>query len=82
MPVTIHEIARKAKVSIATVSRVVNDSSLVKSKTKEKVLKIINDMNYQPNLMARGLSRNVSQTLGLVAPSGIHIFNSEYFDSG
>lgn len=64
----IYEIAKLAGVSIATVSRVVNDSPKVSEKTKEKVLKIMEEQHYTPNVFARGLSMNSMRTVGLVCP--------------
>ena len=50
----IYDISEKAGVSIATVSRVLNDSPHVSQKTREKVLAVINDCDYVPNAFARG----------------------------
>ena len=55
MRVTIKDIAREAGVSVTTVSRVLNNKADVSDKTREKVLKIIDKMNYNPNSIARGL---------------------------
>ena len=52
---SIQKIARLAGVSVATVSRVLNNSDTVKDKNREKVLKAIKESNYQPNLLARQL---------------------------
>ena len=59
---TIYDVAREAGVSLATVSRVINGSSVVREKTKEKVMKVIDELNFKPNQIARGYSdhRNVS----------------------
>ena len=51
----IYDIAKLAGVSIATVSRVVNDSPLVSEKTKAKVRKVMEENSYTPNVFARGL---------------------------
>ncbi|GMQ63698.1 LacI family DNA-binding transcriptional regulator [Vallitalea maricola] len=67
-PITISDIAKKSKVSVATVSRVLNDSDKVKEQTKEKVLKAINELNYAPSDIARSLSRNITNTIGVVVP--------------
>lgn len=64
----IYEIAKLAGVSIATVSRVVNDSPKVSEKTKERVLQIMEENHYTPNVFARGLSMNSMRTVGLVCP--------------
>lgn len=66
--VNIYDIAKLAGVSIATVSRVVNDSPKVNDKTKEKVLKVMEDNHYTPNVFARGLGLNSMKTVGLVCP--------------
>lgn len=64
----IYEIAELAGVSIATVSRVVNDSPLVSEKTKARVLRVMEENNYTPNIFARGLGLNSMKTIGLVCP--------------
>lgn len=64
----IYDIASLAGVSIATVSRVVNDSPMVSEKTKAKVLKVMQDNHYTPNVFARGLGLNSMKTIGLVCP--------------
>ena len=53
--VTINDIAKKAKVSKSTVSKVINNYSGVGNDTKEKVLKIMKENNYWPNSVARSL---------------------------
>ena len=64
----IYDISEKAGVSIATVSRVLNDSPHVSQKTREKVLAVINDCDYVPNAFARGLGLNTMKTIGLLCP--------------
>ena len=56
---TIYDVAREAGVSLATVSRVINGSSVVREKTKEKVMKVIDELNFKPNQIARGLATNI-----------------------
>ena len=68
MTVTINDIAQKAKVSHATVSRVLNNSGYVKDETRKKVQKIINDLNYTPSDIARSLSRSKTNTIGVIIP--------------
>ncbi|MBO7531725.1 MAG: LacI family DNA-binding transcriptional regulator, partial [Lachnospiraceae bacterium] len=55
---TIYDISEKAGVSIATVSRVLNNSGSVSEKTRKKVMDAINDTGYTPNAFARGLGLN------------------------
>lgn len=66
--VNIYDIAKLAGVSIATVSRVVNDSPKVSDRTKEKVRKVMEENHYTPNVFARGLGLNSMKTVGLVCP--------------
>lgn len=64
----IYDIAQLAGVSIATVSRVVNDSPKVSEKTKEKVRAVMEEYNYTPNVFARGLGLNSMKTVGIICP--------------
>src|SRR5690625_3924370 len=63
---TIKEIAKKANVSVATVSYVINETRYVSPKLKERVLNAIEELNYVPNAMARGLRAKSTKTFGLV----------------
>ena len=67
--VNIYDIAKLANVSIATVSRVVNDSPKVSQKTKEKVLAVMKENEYQPNAFARGLGLGTMKTVGIICPN-------------
>lgn len=62
----IYDIAQKAGVSIATVSRVMNNSDKVSEKTKKKILDIMQETEYVPNAFARGLTFNTMRTVGLL----------------
>lgn len=64
----IYDIAKLAGVSIATVSRVVNDSPKVSEKAKEKVRRVMEENNYTPNVFARGLGLGTMKTLGIICP--------------
>ena len=68
MTPTIKQIAIKANVSIATVSRALNNDVRVTDKTREKILRISNDLNYKPNLVARNFVKKTSYTIGLILP--------------
>ncbi|MBR5421603.1 MAG: LacI family DNA-binding transcriptional regulator [Lachnospiraceae bacterium] len=65
----IYDIAKMANVSIATVSRVVNGSDKVSEKTREKVLKVIDEVGYTPNVFAQGLGLNTMHTVGVLVPT-------------
>lgn len=71
MPTTIKDIARKANLSLSTVSRVLNNKSRqfrIKKETEELVLRTAKELNYQPNQLARGLRLKKTNTVGLVVP--------------
>lgn len=68
MAVTIYDIAKQSGVSRATISRVINNSGYVKDETREKVLKAIKELNYTPSAIARSLSTNKTNTIGVVVP--------------
>jgi len=68
MAVTIKDIARRANVSITTVSRVINDKHDVSKETKENIKKIIKEMGYRPNEVARGLVTKKTYIIGLLIP--------------
>ena len=69
MNVTIKEVAKEAKVSPSTVSRVIADSPQISEKTKSKVRAVIKKMKYKPNAIARSLANNKSRIIGVVLPS-------------
>lgn len=75
--VTIKDIARLANVSHTTVSRALNDRSRIRSETKEKILAIVRELNYQPNFIARSLVMRRSKTLGLIITTIANPFYTE-----
>ena len=66
--ITMTELARIAQVDISTVSRALNDSPLVKPKTKEHILRIAAETGYAVNASARNLRRQSSEAIGIVIP--------------
>ena len=73
---TIKDVAKKANTSITTVSRVLNQSAhAVNPKTREKVLKAVEELHFRPNVLARGLVKKETQTVGVIVPD---ISNSYY----
>ncbi|RYX86815.1 LacI family transcriptional regulator [bacterium] len=62
---TIKDVARVCGVSVATVSYVINGTRVLKQDTRERVLKAMEEMNYHPNAVARGLSSKRVHTLGV-----------------
>lgn len=77
MKITIQEVAEKANVSVATVSRVMNGNYPVKKETREAVLKAVDELNYIPNMQARELTKQKSTTIGVVVPSITNMFFPE-----
>ena len=74
--VTIRDVARKAGTSPATVSRVLTGSANVRPEKREAVLRAIEELNYTPNLLARGLKTQRTQTLGVIINDIRDIFYS------
>ncbi|OPJ60908.1 LacI family DNA-binding transcriptional regulator [Clostridium chromiireducens] len=77
MKITIVDVAKKANVSVATVSRVMNGNYPVKEETKKKVLEVIDELKYIPNMQARELTQQKSATIGVVVPSINNMFFPE-----
>src|SRR5205814_2410783 len=74
---TIHDVAARAGVSVATVSRVLNGKALVREETTQHVLEAAKSLRYVPNVAARTLSNRRSQTIGIVLPDVHGEFFSE-----
>jgi len=74
---TISEVAKIAGVSVATISRVLNDSPLVTDKTKQHVRKIIDELDYHPNVVARSLRSSKSRALLVLVPNISNPFHAE-----
>ncbi len=75
--VTIKEVARAAKVSIATVSRVLNENCVVTPATRERVLKAMEELGYNRNAVARSLKIRKTRTIGIIAPEMRNTFFME-----
>jgi LacI family transcriptional regulator len=77
---TLTGIAKRAGVSPATVSRVLNDHPNVREEKRLRVLQIIEESGYQPNFAARSLATNRTGIIGLVIPNSVHtLFSDPYF---
>ena len=77
MAVTIETIAKLAKVSTATVSRYLNFPESVSPKKRALIAEVIKEQNYVPNELARGLTRNISSTIGVIMPD----INNTFFSA-
>src|SRR6266513_3931247 len=73
----LEQVARRARVSTATVSRVLNNASIVKSSTRSRVMKAIEELKYHPNLHARSLAGGKSRSIGGIASN---MENPFFFD--
>ena len=80
MPMTLEDVARVAGVSRSTVSRVINHDPFVKESTRQAVSEVLQKLNFQPNLAARGLAAGRTSVLGLVIPMGVGaLFTDPFF---
>ncbi len=73
----LEEVAKRAGVSTATVSRVLNKVAGVRNATRIRVMKAVSELNYHPNLHARSLAKGASHTLGMIASN---LENPFFFD--
>lgn len=77
MKVTIKNVAEKAGVSIATVSRVINNSQQVSEQVRSRVLEVIDEMGFKPNPVARSLVMKKSRLIGVIVPDMSSYFFGE-----
>ncbi len=78
--VTLEQIAKQAKVSRSTVSRVINNDPLVSDSTRKRVTAVVKRLNYHPNAAARSLASGRTRILGLVIPERVTgLFSDPYF---
>ncbi len=77
MKTTIYDVAEKAGVSISTVSRVINNTGRISEKTKKKVLKVMEELQYQPSVVASALTGKRTHTIGLIIPDVSNPFFAE-----
>lgn len=75
--VTIYDVAKEAGVSLATVSRVINGSNVVKGPTRDKVQAAVDKLGYKPNAIAQGLALQKTTTIGLVVPEASFTYTGQ-----
>src|SRR6185436_4053669 len=73
----IYDVAKRARVSVATVSAVLNDSAFVSQTLKARVQSAVDQLGYEPNLVARSLAKQRTHTLGMVVPDISNPFFTE-----
>ena len=74
---TIKDVAERAGVSVTTVSRVLNNRGYISEATRKKVYQAMEELDYQPNEVARSLFRKKSNIIGLIVPTVAHPFFAE-----
>lgn len=74
---SIKDVAKKAGVSVTTVSRVINNRGYIGKETRKKVEEAMKKLNYQPNQLARALKKNQTTFLGVIVPDSSHPFFAE-----
>lgn len=74
---SIKDVAKQAGVGIATVSRVINNSGYVKKETREKIEKVIEEIGYIPNEIARSMTKQKNNIVAFILPNTKHLFFGE-----
>lgn len=78
---TIRDIAGKAGVSVKTVSRIINNEPMVGSETRTRVLAVMQDLEYVPNIMAQRLARGRSMVIGLLIHNSTWAYLSDVLEA-
>lgn len=81
MTVSIKDVASRAGVSTASVSRVLSGKPGVGAETAERIRKIIEELDYRPNLGARGLVKQKTGNIAVVVPRGSFVLNNPFFST-
>ncbi|MEY8353496.1 LacI family DNA-binding transcriptional regulator [Lachnospiraceae bacterium 54-53] len=69
---TLKDVAERAEVTVTTVSRVINNRGYISEQTRKKVFEVMKELNYQPNELARSLSKQRTNTIGIIVPHIVH----------
>jgi len=77
MKVTIYDVAERAKVSIATVSKVINSTGRISEATSQRVREVMKELNYKPSMVASALTSKKTGTIGLLIPDVSNPYFSE-----
>jgi len=81
MGIRLKDIANDLGISTVTVSKVLRGNKDISEKTRARVLKRMKEVNYKPNMLARGLASGRTYTMGLVVPDLVHPFFAEFAKS-
>lgn len=74
---TIVDVARRARVAPMSVSRVINGNGYVSKDMRERVLRVVKELNYHPNALARSLKSQRTQVIGILLPDIVNPFSAE-----
>jgi len=77
---TLKDVAEKSGVTVTTVSRMLNNRGYISEKTRTKINQVMKDLNYQPNELARSLSKKTSHFIGLIVPSASNMYFCKVID--
>lgn len=75
--ITIYDVAKEANVSLATVSRVINGSDVVREDTRQKVQEAIENLGYKPNAIAQGLALQKTTSIAIVIPEASFFYTGQ-----
>lgn len=78
--ITIYDIAEKADVSLTTVSRVFNHPEKVKKETMDKILRVIQELDFHPNALAKSLASKKTRTIGVIVSDLTNIMTAHLFN--
>ncbi|MHB1698917.1 MAG: LacI family DNA-binding transcriptional regulator [Acidobacteriaceae bacterium] len=81
MAIRLKDIARDLGISVITASKALRGAKDISEETRQRVLKRMEELNYRPNMMARGLASGKSFIVGLVVPDLLHPFFAEFAKS-
>lgn len=81
MAIRLKDIAEELGVSVVTVSKVLRGKTDIGERTRRRVLERMKELNYRPNMLARGLASGRTHTVGLVVPDLVHPFFAEFAKS-
>ena len=74
---TLKDVAKEAGLTVTTVSRIINNRGYISDKSREKVEQAMQKLNYQPNEVARSLSKQTTNTIGVIVPHISHPYFAE-----
>ncbi len=78
---TLKDVAERAQVTVTTVSRVINNRGYISEQTRKKVYDVMKELNYQPNELARSLSKQRTNTIGIIVPHIVHPYFAKLISS-